>query len=106
MASSSSGTRWPWTLHHNDETPSMYSRPSTSTRKQPWARSMMSGGSMAYSCIGVNGCQTCSRSHCANCARVGSIAGFLRSEEHLDGHADGGAKPFRGIPSVDGDLQQ
>ena len=33
--------------------------------------SSMSGFSAAYGCIGVNGCQTWSRSHCSSCWRVG-----------------------------------
>ncbi len=38
-------------------------------------RAMMSGGSAAYACIGVKGCQTWSRSHCSSSSRVGAFIG-------------------------------
>src|SRR5262245_35097825 len=74
----------------------MYSRPSRSTSRQPCARSISSGGSAAYSCIGVNGCQTCSRSQRSSSSRVGLIASPLC----VPVNRAHGRRPVDGTPPV------
>src|SRR4051812_21826058 len=67
IAASSSGWRWPCTLHHSEDTPSRYARPSVSKRVHPSARSTISGsGSSVQPCCCVNGCQRTLRSSAAS----------------------------------------
>src|SRR4051812_45685501 len=67
MAASSSGCRWPCTLHHSEDTPSRYARPSVSKSVQRSARSTISGSeSSVQPCCCVNGCQRTLRSSAAS----------------------------------------
>src|SRR3954471_13755195 len=67
IAASSSGWRWPCTLHHSEDTPSRYARPSVSKSVQPSARSTISGSSSSVQpCCCVNGCQRTLRSSAAS----------------------------------------
>src|SRR3954453_22514023 len=74
IAASSSGWRWPCTLHHSEETPSRYALPSMSESVQPSARSTTStSSSCVQPCCWVNGCQRTWRSSSASC-RVSMVA--------------------------------
>src|SRR4051795_6551674 len=66
IAASSSGWRWPCTLHHSEDTPSRYARPSVSKSVQRSARSTISGSSSSVQpCCCVNGCHRTLRSSAA-----------------------------------------
>src|SRR4051795_12805260 len=67
IAASSSGWRWPCTLHHSEDTPSRYARPSVSKSVQRSARSTISGSSSSVQpCCCVNGCHRTLRSSAAS----------------------------------------
>src|SRR3954447_176605 len=67
IAASSSGWRWPCTLHHSEDTPSRYARPSVSKSVQRSARSTISASSSSVQpCCCVNGCQRTLRSSAAS----------------------------------------